>query len=520
MISFSPIDFVIIIGFLLLIILIGFLASRGNNKTSDDYLLSGRKVGFSLFVLTNVATWYGGILGVGEFSFRYGLVSWFTQGLPYYIFAIIFAFLFADKIRSASLFTIPDKLEEVYGRKVSLLSATLIFILVSPAPYLLILGQIISIVFNIDYFTALLISSFVSSVYLIKGGYKSNIWADAFSFFVMFVGFILIVVVAVNNYGSIEFLASNLPKEHLQVTGGTSLTFVVVWFLIALWTFTDPGFHQRCYSAKSGKVAKWGIVVSVAFWFLFDFLTNTTGLYSRAILPDLDNPVLAFPYLANEILSPGLKGLFFAALIATVLSTLNSFIFLSATTFSKDFIYRIIKSYNMSFQNESIGDPLKKEISDCSSDSKPLSFTNILKGNPIKSILSFRHASSRNLSKLNIDDSSSLIKYTKLGIIVTLIMSLVIAYYFESVVELWYTIGSICIPGLILLVISSYYEKYRISNKIAFYEILIGVSTSIIWLLVRDKFSHYVFISQLEPMIIGLVLALLIHLFGLKSNNK
>ncbi len=172
MISFSQVDFAIIIGFFILIISIGFLASKGNKKTSDDYLLSGRKVGFFIFVLTNVATWYGGILGVGEFSFRYGLVSWFTQGLPYYIFAIVFAFLFADKIRSASLFTIPDKLEEVYGRKVSLLSAVLIFILVSPAPYLLILGQIISIVFNIDYFSALLISAFVSSVYLINGGYK------------------------------------------------------------------------------------------------------------------------------------------------------------------------------------------------------------------------------------------------------------------------------------------------------------------------------------------------------------
>ena len=137
MISFSILDYTIIVGFLIIVVIIGLIASFGKEKSSDDYLLSGRKVGLFLFVLTNVATWYGGILGVGEFSFRYGIVSWFTQGLPYYIFALIFAFLFAGKIRSASLFTIPDKLEEVYGRKVSLLSALLIFILVSPAPYLL-----------------------------------------------------------------------------------------------------------------------------------------------------------------------------------------------------------------------------------------------------------------------------------------------------------------------------------------------------------------------------------------------
>ena len=483
MISFSILDYSIIIGFLLFVVVIGFIASFGKGKTSDDYLLSGRKVGLFLFVLTNVATWYGGILGVGEFSFRYGIVSWFTQGLPYYIFALIFAFLFAGKIRSASLFTIPDKFEEVYGRTVSLLSAVLIFILVSPAPYLLILGQIISLVFDISYFYALVISAIVSSVYLIKGGYKSNIWADAFSFFIMFIGFIVIVFVASNNYGGIEYLSSTLPKDHLTLTGGTSITFVVVWFLIALWTFTDPGFHQRCYSAKNGSVAKWGIVISVFFWFIFDFLTNTTGLYSKAILPNLENPVLAFPYLANEILNPGLKGLFFAALIATVLSTLNSFIFLSATTFSRDFVYRVSKTR----------------------------------------VLSFRNVFSRNLVKNRIKNtpSNNLILYTKFGIVVTLIISSITAYFFESVVQLWYTIGSICIPGLILLVVSSYFPKFRVSNKFALLEIIVGVLASLIWLIFRNELIEFELLSQLEPMIIGLTFVIITHLTGMiKYKNK
>lgn len=459
MISFSKLDFIIVIGFLISVVLIGFSATRFKAKSSEDeYLLSGRKVGLVLFILTNVATWYGGILGVGEFSFRYGIVSWFTQGVPYYIFALLFAFLFADKIRSSSLFTIPDKLEEVYGKKVSLISAILIFVLVSPAPYLLILGQIIALIFNINYLLALFISASVSSVYLIKGGYKSNIWADAFSFIIMFIGFIAIVFVAKSDYGGISFLTENLPSDHLTLTGRTSITFITVWFLIALWTFTDPGFHQRCYSAKNGMVAKWGIVISVFFWVIFDFLTNTTGLYSRAIIPDLINPVLAFPYLADRILGSGLKGLFFAALIATVLSTLNSFIFLSATTFSRDFLYRINSSQN-----------------------------------------------------------SLVIKHTKIGIIITLIISIIAAYFYKSVVELWYTIGSICIPGTIFLVISSYYQKFRVTKKVALYETLFGVASSLIWLFIRQQFIEDKYIYQIEPMIVGLFIALLVHFYGLMS---
>jgi len=464
MISFSNLDILIIVAFLIVIILIGFIAGKEKQKSSEEYLLSGRKVGLFLFILTNVATWYGGILGVGEFSYRYGLVSWVTQGLPYYIFAIVFAFLFADKIRSASLYTIPDKLEETYGRKVSLISSVLIFILVSPAPYLLMLGQIISLIFNIPILFSLLIAIIVSTVYLFKGGYTSNIWADAFSFFVMFLGFIIIVFVAYHNYGGMEYLKQNLPKSHLSLSGGTSVTFIIVWFLIALWTFTDPGFHQRCYSAKNGKVAKWGIIISVFFWVFFDFLTNTTGLFSRAILPELENPVMAFPFLAEKILSPGLKGIFFAALIATILSTLNSFMFLSATTFSRDFMLK--------FSIKSAGT------------------------NNDKTVL-----------------------YTKIGIFVTSLISLLIAYSFNSIVEMWYTIGSICIPGLIILVVSSYYPKYKIKSEIAFWEIVVAVASSIIWLVIRNQFIGIKILEDIEPMIVGLSTAIIIHVWGMSDKN-
>ncbi|PID63327.1 MAG: hypothetical protein CR986_00055 [Ignavibacteriae bacterium] len=462
MVSFTDFDIAIIVIFLFIVILIGLSASFFSTKNNDEgYLLSDRNVGMSLFILTNVATWYGGILGVGEFSFRYGLVSWLTQGVPYYFFALLFAFFFAGKIREASLYTIPDKLSEVYGKKVGLLSASLIFILVLPAPYLLILSQILIYIFNINSFTALIISSFISSIYLIFGGYKSNIWADSFSFFVMFFGFMLIVYVAFTNYGGLEFLENNLPENHLFITGNTSITYIIVWFLIALWTFTDPGFHQRCYSAKSKIVAKWGIVISVFLWALFDFLTNSTGLYSKAIIPDLQNPMLAFPSLADKILSSGLKGIFFSALLATVLSTLNSFIFLSATTFSRDFVFKL---------------------------------------NP----------------KVTID----ITYYTRIGIFVALTISIIIAYFFKSVVELWYTIGSICIPGIILLIISAYYPKLRVSNRAALVEIILGVLTSIIWFFIMSYFSDNEILSQIEPMIVGMVVVLITHLLNVKKVNN
>lgn len=455
MISFSLFDIIIIVVFFTTLLFIGFFSSRKVKSNAEDYLLSNRNMGLFLFVLVNVSTWYGGIIGVGEFTYRYGLVSWFTQGLPYYFFAFLFAILFAKKIREASLFTIPEKLEQVYGKNVGIISAIVVFVLVSPAPYLLMSANLLSLVFELDIIISLIIGIILSASYLIKGGFKSNIYTDAFQFFIMFAGFILILFVSISSYGGADFLTEKLPQSHLSFTGNSSITFLIVWFLIALWTFADPGFHQRSYSAKNGNVAKYGILISIVFWALFDFLTTSTGLYAKAIIPDLDNPIMAYPLLAEKILAPGLKGIFYAAMFATIISTLNSFMFLSATTIGRDLIYR-----------------------------------------------------------MNQKGSEDKIKlYTVIGIIITSLLSVLIAYSIPSVVEIWYTIGSLFIPGIILPVISSYYSKIMVSSKIVLYEIILSVLTGTIWLLIRSSFTGVLY--EIEPMLIGLLVALLIHTFGL-----
>ncbi len=101
-----------------------------------------------------------------------------------------------------------------------------------------------------------------------------------------------------------------------------------------------PVFTKDVTLPKSGNIAKWGIIISIFFFALFDFLTTTTGLFAKAVLPNLENPVLSFPLFAEQVLPAGVKGIFYAALFATIISTQVSFLFLSGTTIGRDFIYR------------------------------------------------------------------------------------------------------------------------------------------------------------------------------------
>ncbi len=454
MVFLSSLDILVIILFGLIVLIIGFIPKYTNNKI--DYLLSGRNLGLFLFILVNVATWYGGILGIGEFTYQYGLLSWITQGLPYYIFAIIFALTLAPKISKASLTTIPEKVDAEYGKTPAIIASILVFILVSPAPYLLMLANIIMIIGNFDLFTALLISALISSAYLFKGGFKADIFTNAFQFFIMFIGFGILLFFSYNHSGNFQFLINNLPKSHLNPLSTVSISYILVWFLIALWTFADPGFHQRCNAAKNARVAKYGILLSVLFWFIFDFLTNVSGLYAKVILPNLENPVMSFPLLAENVLPSGYKGVFYAAMFATVLSTLNSFLFLSATTFGNDIIPKLFKEkfYNITF-------------------------------------------------------------LTRVGLVISILISMILAYYVQSVIELWFYIGSICIPSLIIVIISSYYIKLKVNSTYIILEMIIGFIVSTMFFIFKFfKIGGNLF-QVTEPMLAGLFIVFVIHVFGL-----
>jgi SSS family solute:Na+ symporter len=474
MISFHPLDIFVIVAYFAIVVFIGFKSARKTTKNEVDFLLAGRSLTLPLFVMTLVSTWYGGILGVGEFSYRYGISNWFLQGLPYYLFAAIFAAVLAKKIRETNLISIPDKLHQAYEKKTAILGSFLTFILMTPAPYILMLSVIFQMMFGWGFFMSVVVTAVVALSYLYFGGFRSDIYTDVFEFILMFVGFAVILPFAFYNFGGIEFLKNNLPPLHFVWHGEHNPQYIIVWFFIALWTLVDPAFHQRCYAAKDAKTAQRGIFVSIIFWFIFDVMTSVTGLYARAALPNLSQPIMAYPQLANLILPPVAKGLFFVGMLATMMSTLNTLGLVSAQTLGRDIILRF-------------------RISD------------------------FRFQNGDNGSEHRLQASDVVALYTKLGLIVSFLFSVMIALLIPSVIKIWYTIGTVVIPGLLVPLMASYFEKFRIKPAYAFGSMLFGWLTSLTWMVSSYLLYGYgmkKYFLGIEPMFPGIFISFLIWFVG------
>ncbi|NOY06232.1 MAG: sodium:solute symporter family protein [Chlorobi bacterium] len=455
--TLSLYDWALVAGYLGVLFYLGLRGSSMSRTTVSSFLLGGRTLTLPLFVASLVSTWYGGVLGVGEYSYRYGLLNIVVFGVPYYVFAIIFAIFFAKKVRNSNLVSIPDKLYETYDLKSGITGSILAWFISSPAPYFLMLAVLIQVVTGWPLVWSLLAGTSVVLVYVSWGGFRAVVKTDVLQFLLMFAGFILVLGFAASEYGGLTRLFGALPATHVSWTGGRSVQHVAVWFFIALWTLVAPPFHQFTYSAKNAKTARWGIVLSVMFWMVFDAITTLSGLYARVLVPDLAVPAMAYPALAEAVLPEVAKGIFYLGMLATVMSTTDAFTLISAMTLGRDIVGKV------------------------------------------------RRISSERV--LN--------RYTQAGAVVTGIVSVGAVLLVPSIVNLWYVLGTVFIPGLLLPLLTAYYPRWRLSSRWTFRAMILGSGVSLLAFVIgvmRGSMDNPAYPFGIEPMYHGLALTVGIYM--------
>jgi solute:Na+ symporter, SSS family len=464
--SFAFIDYLVIAIYFLLIVFIGLYISRNKEiKTNrDEFILAGRRVTLPFFVATLVATWYGSILGIGEFVYRDGLVGWVCFSFTYYIAAALFAGFIAKKVRESEVSTIPEYITKYYGEKAGFVAALVVLIITIPASYLLMLGIIIQLFVSIDLWIAIVLGAILSLIYLFFGGLKADIYTNTAQFIIMYLGFFILLAFTMANFGTPVKMVGNLKPSYLYPFGNYSFQYIFSWFIIAMQTFIDPSFHQRCAAAKTPKIAQKGIFISIIFWAVFDILTVSTALYARAYI-DIKDPLMTYPVLSNMVLPSFWKGFFVAAMLSVIMSTLDSYAFISGVTIGNDLLTKI-KKFNKINTNHLI----------------------------------------------------------RIGLAITAILGIIIAIVLPSVIDLIYKTSSIAIPGLLIPLLFTYSKKYFIDLKKINFIIISSVLVSLFWTIFKSNFSNSSniainYLAEFEPMLVGITFSIILSLIFLKKRK-
>lgn len=424
--NLGPLDAVIVLMFVAAIFALGFSA-RLKSNTTLQFIAAGRALTLPVFVATLVATWYGGILGVGETASWYGLGSWVLIGVPYYVFALIYALVLAKRVRSADQISIPERIANSWGKGPGLIAAALVFLLAIPAAHVLMLGTLTQSLTGWSLPVSVAIATLVGSLFLYKGGLLADARVSLLAFVMMYVGFAAIAVFCLLNYPIGETWKQFAGTEKLTWDGGAGILTVISWFILGAWTLIDPGFHQRVASAKDPATGKKGVVVAIVCWIVFDVLSITTAMYALALVDPLpENKLLLYPLLGNQVLPQGLKAVFFCGMLGTILSGMVGYALVSGATIGREFVCRA----------------------------------------------------------LGISDEATAANLARAGILLACLVAIPLSLLFKSVVLLWLLWAGAVIGALLIPTLVSYLSKQpgRIPPKAVSVSMLSGFIISVAWL--------------------------------------
>jgi SSS family solute:Na+ symporter len=297
-----------------------------------------------------------------------------------------------------------------------------------------------------------------SVFYVARGGLRNAVLADQVYFCLMYGGFAVLIAFLVARHGAPPFHPGALPATHLTWHGGMPPAAILVWYFIALSALVDPAFWQIANAARDPGTARRTVLISIGFWIVFDFMTTLSGLYARALLPDLRDPVFAFPELARATLPPLALGLFYLGMIATVMSTIDSYSFIAATTLGRDLVWR-----------------LRRE-----------------------------------------SDDTRVPAYTRYGLWVAGAFAVLVALANPSVIALWHDIGSITTPTLLLPVGVALLGRGRLGSPATLTAMAAAFLTSLAWVLSRRFASGDPagYPWNVEPIYAGLAVSLAVYAVG------
>jgi Na+/proline symporter len=341
----SSIDLGIIVAYVLMMLGIGYYLLR-KSPSFEEYLIAGRSMTTPILVCTLASTYYGldVLFGTSEIGFNDGIVAFFGYSelsLGFYVFA---AYGLSRKLRQANFKSLPEILERNYGVAAGYLGAVSSILYSIPALSLFALGRITEVIFGIDAQIGALILGSVALCYTLWGGLLAVAITDTIQFVFMCVTLGIAIPLLMSDIGGFEVVAAQVPETHFNFFGGMPFGLLIAYAATGISILVDPGFYQRIFAARNFRQVRNAMLIALVVWGAYDWLVTVGGMLARAsvemgVLPaDLhsNDALLTAVVMALPV---GLVGLFLAGVLATAMSTIDSYCLVAGANVSYD-IYR------------------------------------------------------------------------------------------------------------------------------------------------------------------------------------
>ncbi|MGF1669848.1 MAG: sodium:solute symporter [Balneolaceae bacterium] len=343
------IDWIVIITYIIGALALGFYVGR-KTEDSEGYFLAGRKllwplVGFSLYASNMSGSSFVGLAGEG---YARGIAV-FNYEWAATLILIFFVFFILPFYLKSKVYTMPEFLQTRFDRRSRVIfSGFTVFanLFIDAAAGLFAGGIVMQMLYpEVPIWIPIAILGVLAGVYTIFGGLTAVVITDTVQAVILIIGSIIIAVLAFAQLDSWDQLVQAAPEDGFSLILPVDDAFLP-WpglftgvFIIGFYFWaTNQFIVQRTLGAKDLNHGRWGALFAGFLKLPVLFLMVLPGTIGIVLYPDLARPDLVFPTLTFDLLPVGFRGFILAAMIAAIMSSIDSTLNSASTLVTMDFI--------------------------------------------------------------------------------------------------------------------------------------------------------------------------------------
>ncbi|MDY6342976.1 MAG: sodium:solute symporter family protein [Sphaerochaetaceae bacterium] len=334
---------IIVVAYLIGMMIIGYVVAKLKIKTSEDYMVAGRRMGLFMVAFSLSANNIGGGSTTGLAGKAFG--AWGMSAIWYVLtasIAMIPLAYFAPRIRKTLAITIPEVVERRFGKTSGTFTAVLnilaLFCLTSSQ--IAASGAVITTLTGIPLNVCLLIAGLVVICYTTLGGMIADQISDLLQFLIILVGLAVATPFVLHAAGGWSALSAKLPGEQLSLVKIGWVPILGYIFNYFCTFLSGPEMVSRFESAKDEKTAMRASLLSGVLMALMAVFPTLLGLAALALKDELPGVAGNTAMMAvTSKYAPGfITGLVSAAIISATMSSADSNLLCMSTMFINDIV--------------------------------------------------------------------------------------------------------------------------------------------------------------------------------------
>ena len=354
--QFSTIDLLIFGGSIVLLMVYGqWLAKKGSQDTAQDYFLAAKSlpwwaVGGSLIASNISAEQFIGMSGSG---FVVGLAI-ASYELMAALTLIIVAKYFLPVFLRNGIYTMPQFLAERFDTRVRTVMAmfwVLLFVFVNITSVLYLGGLALERTMGIPMWICVLGLAVYSATFSITGGLRVVVWTEVIQVVLLILGGLVVTILVLNAVGGgfwsgLQVLVEKAPEKFDMILDrsnpqysnlpGMTVLLGGMWIANLYYWGNNQYIIQRALGSKNLKEAQHGAIFASYLKVFLPLIVVIPGIAAFVLGAELTKPDEAYPWVMNNYVATGLKGLVFAGLIAAIGSSVSSMVNSASTIFTLD----------------------------------------------------------------------------------------------------------------------------------------------------------------------------------------